>query len=313
MLLAYLDEFGHIGPFISKDHNKFKDHPVFGYAGFVIPAHNVRYLGGLFEFLKKSLLEWEISQSGKHPARWEKKGASLLTTKNIENHGSKIKPVLKRLFRKLDKLDGRLVFVGQLKPVGSPAETGESTSDRSAHVLRQVIKELADYADSLDEDILIFLDAVDSKARLEALSVSASFIYASSSANSVKRVLEAPMQLESHLYGTTQFADWICALISRASHYHLTNTDEFLWAPGLLREVTKTVSATPGSRIQKHHSGQQKNNKIKINSLKHPKKYLDSLPSSKNKKSAPQKHLTHKIGASSPDLQKFYSTLKSDQ
>lgn len=57
MLLAYLDEFGHIGSFISKDHDKFKDHPVFGYAGFVIPAHNVRYLGGLFEFLKKSLLE----------------------------------------------------------------------------------------------------------------------------------------------------------------------------------------------------------------------------------------------------------------
>lgn len=235
----------------------------------------------------------------------------MLTTKNIENHGSKIKPVLKRLFNRLSKLEGKLVFVGQLKPVGSPAETGESTLDRSAHVLRQVIKELADYADKNDEDILIFLDAVDSKARVEALSVSASFIYASSSANSVKRVLEAPMQLESHLYGTTQFADWICALLSRVSHYHLTDTDEFSWAPKLLREVTPLLSATPGSRIQKHHSGKQKNNQIKINSLKHPHKYLSSPKAQDVKAPAPQEHLTHTIGATSPELQNFYNTLKS--
>ena len=64
-----------------------------------------------------------------------------------------------------------------------------------------------EYSNHQEEDVLIFLDSVDTKAREEALSVSASFIYASNSPESVKRVLEAPMQLEIHFYGTTQFAD----------------------------------------------------------------------------------------------------------
>ena len=136
-----------------------------------------------------------------------KKGASLLTTKNITCYGHEIRPALKRIFKKLYQLNGKVVFVGQVKPEGSRAETGESTFDRSSHVLRQIIKEIAEYSNHQEEDVLIFLDSVDTKAREEALSVSASFIYASNSPESVKRVLEAPMQLEIHFYGTTQFAD----------------------------------------------------------------------------------------------------------
>lgn len=67
MLLAYIDEFGHVGPYISPDHPKFKTHPIFGYSGFIIPAHNVRPLGGFFESTKANLLAYEIEKSGKHP------------------------------------------------------------------------------------------------------------------------------------------------------------------------------------------------------------------------------------------------------
>jgi hypothetical protein len=84
MLIAYLDEFGHIGPYISDSHTKFNTHPVFGYAGFVMPAENVREFGGYFEYIKENLLRFEIERDGAHPRRWEKKGASLFTTKNIE-------------------------------------------------------------------------------------------------------------------------------------------------------------------------------------------------------------------------------------
>ena len=37
MLIAYIDEVGEAGAFISKDHKRFKISPVFGYAGFVVP------------------------------------------------------------------------------------------------------------------------------------------------------------------------------------------------------------------------------------------------------------------------------------
>ena len=37
MLIAYIDEVGEAGAFISKDHKRFKISPAFGYAGFVVP------------------------------------------------------------------------------------------------------------------------------------------------------------------------------------------------------------------------------------------------------------------------------------
>ena len=83
MLIAYLDEFGHQGPYIRHDHKKFNTHPVFGYAGYLIPSHSVRQFGGYFEYVKEQLLDWEITQANAHPRRWEKKGSALFTTANI--------------------------------------------------------------------------------------------------------------------------------------------------------------------------------------------------------------------------------------
>ena len=37
-LFAYLDEFGHIGPYVARQHPSYKESPVFGLAGFVLPA-----------------------------------------------------------------------------------------------------------------------------------------------------------------------------------------------------------------------------------------------------------------------------------
>ena len=44
MLIAYIDEVGEAGAFISKDHKRFKISPAFGYAGFVVPEQHVHAL-----------------------------------------------------------------------------------------------------------------------------------------------------------------------------------------------------------------------------------------------------------------------------
>ena len=41
MLIAYIDEVGEPGAFVSYDHAKFKTSPVFGYAGFVVQSFSV--------------------------------------------------------------------------------------------------------------------------------------------------------------------------------------------------------------------------------------------------------------------------------
>ena len=40
--IAYLDEFGHVGPYIDRTHPRHNDSPVFGLAGFVLPLDEVR-------------------------------------------------------------------------------------------------------------------------------------------------------------------------------------------------------------------------------------------------------------------------------
>lgn len=247
MLIAYLDEFGHIGPYISDSHTKFNTHPVFGYAGFVMPAENVREFGGYFEYIKENLLRYEIERDGAHPRRWEKKGASLFTTKNIELY-PELTRAFKRLMRKLDKLGGKVIFYGQVKPLGSAKETGESAADRSAHALRQTLRRLSWHAGRLDRNIMIVLDSVDDKPRLEAVSVMASFIY-SNSKTDLRRVVEAPMQVESHLYATIQFADWICALLGRAAHHQFVENSQFTWAPTNFSSVVTSTVCSEESKI----------------------------------------------------------------
>ena len=78
---AYLDEFGHIGSYIRRTDPRYKDSPVFGLAGFVLPAAEVRGFGTWFFQRKCELLDFEIKRSGEHPAVWEKKGANAFFKK----------------------------------------------------------------------------------------------------------------------------------------------------------------------------------------------------------------------------------------
>jgi len=53
---AYLDEFGHIGPYVSRADRRYKESPVFGLAGFVLPSDQVRGFGTWFFQRKCDLL-----------------------------------------------------------------------------------------------------------------------------------------------------------------------------------------------------------------------------------------------------------------
>ena len=66
--IAYLDEFGHVGPYVARSDPRHNDSPVFGLAGFVMPADKVRGFGTWFFKRKCELLDFEIQRSGEHPA-----------------------------------------------------------------------------------------------------------------------------------------------------------------------------------------------------------------------------------------------------
>lgn len=312
MLIAYLDEFGHIGPYIEPGHKRYGTHPVFGYGGFVIPAENVRKLGSFFEFTKESLLDWEIKQSGAHPRRWEKKGASLYTTKNIEKY-PELTRATNRLMNRLGQLGGRIFFYGQVKPVGSEKETGESAKERNAHHLRQALMRLSGYAADCDTQVVVVLDAVDNAARQAALETAASFIYAKSSPDSVSCIVEAPMQVESHLYATIQYADWLCGLLGRATHHEYVSGSEFGWASAKFGPKMLSLSVDGVSGVSKiHHPDPQ----MKDSYAKHvfdPRCHDERLPTpdpgpkkarrtKRTPRPAAPRAISNTIGAKFPDL-----------
>ena len=43
--IAYLDEFGHVGPYAARSDPHHNTSPVFGFAGFIMPADEVRGFG----------------------------------------------------------------------------------------------------------------------------------------------------------------------------------------------------------------------------------------------------------------------------
>ena len=83
---AYLDEFGHIDPYVSRTDPRYKESPVFGPAGFVLPSDEVRGFGTWFFQRECDLLAFEIERSGKPSVLWEKKGASLYTVTNVTRY-----------------------------------------------------------------------------------------------------------------------------------------------------------------------------------------------------------------------------------
>ncbi|MYE82324.1 MAG: DUF3800 domain-containing protein [Gammaproteobacteria bacterium] len=113
-LFAYLDEFGDIGPYIGRQHPKYNESPVFGLAGFVLPAEVVRGFGTWFFQRKCELLAFEIERSGTHPALWEKKGASFYTLTNVTRY-PELRRFTNRLFNKIERLGGFVFYVGVRK------------------------------------------------------------------------------------------------------------------------------------------------------------------------------------------------------
>ena len=218
LYIAYLDEFGHSGPYISHDHPTHHTHPAFGIGGFVLPYYKVRSFSTFFFQLKNNLLKTELAKAKSnaeeklqpfHPAKWEKKGSSLLTAKNIARY-RETRVALNRIMKKISDDDGFTFYVGQQKKPGLDMDPVRVYMQ----ALREVIKRLDHECQSSNSQLMIIIDEHSDRRKIvEAASVE---MFGSQARRSL---IEPPAQVESHLYQTIQCADWLCALYGRLSHY----------------------------------------------------------------------------------------------
>jgi hypothetical protein len=208
--IAYLDEFGHIGPYISRSDVRHNDSPVFGLAGLVLPATQVRGFGTWFYHRKCELLDWEINRAGEHPAVWEKKGAALYTVKNVQMY-RELRAFTNRLLNRIGGCGGFVFYVGVRK---TQAPSQHRPNDLYRAVLREAIKRLNQFCledCAPPESFILVMDEHDQRATF--ITEAAKAMY--NPLDPRRALIEPPFQVESHRYQTLQAADWIAGLVGR--------------------------------------------------------------------------------------------------
>ena len=196
-LFAYLDEFGHIGPYIGRRHPRYKESPVFGLAGFVLPAEAVHGFGTWFFQRKCELLAFEIERSGGHPALWEKKEASLYTLTKLTQY-PELRSFTNRLFNKLERLGGFVFYVGVRKTV---APGVHNPNRLYARVFLEAIKRIDGHCAEdchRAEEFVLILDEHEQRAAL--LTEAAKSMYGGGQRR--RHLIETPFHLESHRSAT---------------------------------------------------------------------------------------------------------------
>jgi hypothetical protein len=248
---AYLDEFGHIGPYVSADDVRFKTSPVFGLAGLILPVEEVRGFSTWFYQRKCELLDFEVKRSGVHPAEWEKKGSSLYTTRNIESY-PELRRFTNRFLNKIERCGGRVFYVG-MKKTSTPEDHDSQRIYRA--VLRESLKRLDQYCaqdcDSVSR-MLIFMDEHQERDAFVKEASRSMF----NPENPRRHLVEPPVQVESHRYQTVQAADWICGLVGRLGA-HWTDPvgfAEFEWAERLFGQRIARIAVRSGIRNDRERS-----------------------------------------------------------
>lgn len=244
--IAYLDEFGHIGPFIDRHHPQHKTSPIFGLGGFVIPSNNVRSFSTWFYKLKCNLLKFEIDKSGKPAYLWEKKGAALYTTENILKYRA-LRDATFRLFKEITSAGGMVFYVGLRKTL-QPEDHNPKKLYRA--VLRESIKRIDHFCQNKKDGshFQIILDELKNQDDFRGQIVSEASIQMF--AESRLTMIEPPIQAESHLFQTLQCADWLCGLLGRVGCYQsLPNAyKDYEWTEKYFRERLERAAPNSGIR-----------------------------------------------------------------
>lgn len=240
-LAAYLDEFGHIGPFIGRTEPKYNESPVFGLGGFIIPIEQVRDFGSWFFRRKSELLSWEIQRSGLHPTLFEKKGSALYTTLNVQQY-PQLRRFTRRFLATLLQFDASVFYVGIEKVRNIAAHDADSLYE---YVLREAIKRLDQHCEAQDHRFMMVLDEHPSRDKILTVATTAMF-----GPLQRTRLIEPPFQVLSHRFQTVQAADWLCGLIGRLGCYWIDPVmyADCAWAQEHFQEKLVGASVRSGIR-----------------------------------------------------------------
>ncbi|MGO4533400.1 DUF3800 domain-containing protein [Leifsonia sp. 2MCAF36] len=241
MLLAYIDEIGETGAFVSRTHERYNTSPAFGYAGFVIKAEHARYFGAIFNAEKQRLFKTEIA-AAEHPGRWERKGASIFRLTTLDTFPQQIR-VYSALVRKVRSLGGSLFYYADEKPLGTPKQTNLDTAARETAAMQETLNRLARHAQSNKMNLMVMIDQINERQRSERLPRMYSHILGRAADHpEMMKIIEPPMHVDSVLSANIQFADWVAACVTRAIEYQIIRDSPYEWVA-----ASKALDAVRGA------------------------------------------------------------------
>ena len=228
MLLAYIDETGEPGAYVSPDHPRYRTSQAFGYAGFVIPEDAAWEFGVRFSREKATVFATEI-RAAEHPGRWERKGASIFRPGTPEKYPQQLR-VFNSLVRYLKRREGSLFYYADEKPQGAPKQTRLDPVQREMQAMEETLNRLARHASGRNSNILVMIDQINEKTRADRLPRMYGHIFGRSSEHpEMRRIVEPSMHIDSVLSSNIQFADWVAACFTRGIDYQLVRTSRHRW------------------------------------------------------------------------------------
>lgn len=224
--VVYLDEFGHIGPFVSRDHRKHNDSPVFGFAGMLLPAEAIREFAIFFYKLKCHLLAWDLEHKNPQnlpPYQWEKKGSAVYTAVNVAKY-KELRKATFRILTRIREVGGHVFYTGEHKTTAPEVHDSTETFKRQ---LLQTIRKIDRFCSNEGSTFMVLLDEQQAGNDWRERNVEACTLAMFEDPSEKSRTLvEPPLQGESHLFQTLQCADWLCGLIGRLM-VHSVSPDEY--------------------------------------------------------------------------------------
>lgn len=213
--VAYLDEFGHVGQYVSRNHPRYKTHPAFGFAGLMLPATEIREFAIYFYKLKCQLLAFDLANDNPKnlPAyQWEKKGSQLYALRNVTKY-EQLRRSTFRLLSHIEKIGGHVFYTGEHKTTDPDAHDSTETFKRQ---LLQSVRKIDRFCAQSGSTFMLMLDEQRAGNEWRETNVEVCTLAMFEDASEKCRALiEPPIQAESHLFQTIQCADWICGLIGR--------------------------------------------------------------------------------------------------
>jgi hypothetical protein len=213
---VYLDEFGHIGPFMSRAAPKYNESPVFGLAGIILPEKAIRPFATTFLQLKAHVFEGEIKKSGLLASQWEKKGIEIFTPKQVAKYPH-FRGTGFRLINHIRDCGGHVFYYGRVKIQGS---TAVNSIGLYTTILSSAIRQLEKYGISTDKNFAMVVD--QHSARKQLLITASKTMFGQKPA---KHLVSPPFEVESYINQNIQAADWIAAIVARLWAYETRPTE----------------------------------------------------------------------------------------